>query len=319
MPNIVTHAIYGDLIAEKLPSGLMAGAIQKHHELFYIGCQGPDLFFYYQPVNPTKKADAIRHYPEKLHNHNINQTFSIMTQLAGAQRDDRYLAYLAGFMCHWALDMKCHPYIFYRTQQPDKASGYPDHQFLESAIDQAVSQQFGKNPRNFPNYAILDRPAGSDEVIYEMLKPVFAQEYGIDLSLKTITSSISDFRFEQRFFYNPTGGKEKFWGAVGRLIGQPKAVTALIVPVKTDEDLDPLNLKHALWHDPCDNTAYSTSFIEMGQQAEDIAVSLLKTTEAYCQHKADLSQVIAIIGGRSFGSGHDEQARMRFFQAGQRP
>jgi len=315
MPSIVAHAVYGDIAVTRTGDSAITQAIKANHDLFWIGCQGPDLFFYYHPWSGRAYDRQVRGYPERLHGHKIDMTFTLMAAQAKKEADMAVTAYVAGFLSHWAMDMNCHPYIFYRTQRPEKQDGYPEHQFLEAAIDRAVLQDQGLD---LAAYSILDRRPGCDAKIHAVLQQVMAAEYGLDLPLATVSAAISDFRFVERFFYS-RGAKFRFYRGLEKLVGKPKAITALIIPPDTDPDVDPLNTRHAVWHDPCDRSVVSTaSFAELADRAVGQTADLWAALQSYLQDEGPVEDLTRLLAGRTFKTGRDEQDRMYCFAAGDR-
>jgi hypothetical protein len=102
-----------------------------------------------------------------------------------------------------------------------------------------------------------------------------------------------------------------------KIIRQPHLATALIIPTETDEKLDPLNRQHQPWTDPCDEKqVFTTSFIDLGKQAIQLADQVLCAFDAYLNGKASSTALTDLIQNRSFKTGYPEGVEMYCYAAG---
>ncbi len=109
--------------------------IGAHAGLYEIGAQGPDLLFYYKPLskNPVKAAGNA------MHGEPAAPFFEQAAgKIAGAPLGEALLAYLLGFVCHFALDSECHSY----NENEIAASGH-DHISIETAFEAALMEKAG--------------------------------------------------------------------------------------------------------------------------------------------------------------------------------
>ena len=119
MPGFLTHYLFGKQLL-KHPnmehcSPMFINAITKHRNVYNLGLQGPDLFFYYLPCNldKNKKLGNIMHVSH------IGDYFSYCVNYLNSITDirtrDIFTAYLAGAIGHYTLDCTAHPFIYFRT------------------------------------------------------------------------------------------------------------------------------------------------------------------------------------------------------------
>lgn len=78
--------------------------------LFYLGAQGPDLFYYINKFTPYKKRNH-KNIGDTLHNADPQKLMQLMIETAFLQSDKGVYAYLYGFVSHYFLDAYCHPII----------------------------------------------------------------------------------------------------------------------------------------------------------------------------------------------------------------
>ena len=140
MPAIYAHLRFGDEVAATLPSDLRECA-DKYPEAFHLGTQGPDILFYHKPL--TK--NDIRAYGTTLHRMSAEEFFlpAATTLLSEGNADSPKKAYLMGFLCHFTLDVTCHPFI------DEHSSTQLTHGKIESEFDKYLLRKDGKPIRGY--------------------------------------------------------------------------------------------------------------------------------------------------------------------------
>ncbi len=108
MPALYAHYHFGNAALEDLSSDLKE-LINTHRELFDIGVQGPDIFFYYHPL----KNNPVARYGNQMHDAKAAAFFAPLKNILSENIKDAAAisAYLLGFTCHYAFDTLAHPYI----------------------------------------------------------------------------------------------------------------------------------------------------------------------------------------------------------------
>ena len=108
MPTTYTHHRFGNDVFSRLPAPLQE-KISAIPGLFDIGLHGPDFLFYYKPL--SKNPVNQRGHPDARaawQNLFYSRPFLALSHMA---EPDAGFAYICGFLCHFALDSTCHPYI----------------------------------------------------------------------------------------------------------------------------------------------------------------------------------------------------------------
>ena len=101
MPDIVVHTRFGAEVLERLP-------IDVDRKIYDFGLLGPDPYLFYRFFIPPFR-NRVNRYSSVMHR---EHTGDFLTQLAIRAKDSRAVfSYLAGFLCHYALDSNTHPYI----------------------------------------------------------------------------------------------------------------------------------------------------------------------------------------------------------------
>lgn len=104
MPSTYSHYYFGQLVYKQL-SQSHKEIIDKNHELYEIGLNGPDVLLYHAPL----KGSSISKQNHEIHTKSGKDFFFKASQIH--QNRQNHLAYLYGYLCHFVLDAYCHPYI----------------------------------------------------------------------------------------------------------------------------------------------------------------------------------------------------------------
>ena len=107
MPSTYAHRRFGADVLALLPDGLRA-TLEQHRELYDIGLHGPDLMFYYKAL----QSNPVNRLGNTMHEQKGEVFFTrARTVVENATDKSAALAYVLGFVCHFALDSTCHPYV----------------------------------------------------------------------------------------------------------------------------------------------------------------------------------------------------------------
>ncbi len=190
MPAVYAHLQYGNEVAKSLPP-ILGALIEKYPEAFALGTQGPDILFYHEPL----KKNALRSKGSALHKVSGNRFFSEQAEkllklgnsLAEIiERDGgAYASYVCGFLCHFTLDVSCHPYV------NEKTSEEVSHFKIESEFDKFLLKQDDLPIRGYNTAApILDQNGVKEAVAYSLDVPVKSAAKAIK-TMRTINKLFS--------------------------------------------------------------------------------------------------------------------------------
>ena len=137
MPSTYAHYKFGKTILEQYPAPL-AETVRAHRQLYNIGLHGPDILFYYKALT-NNPVNAVGY---GMHAKPAREFFAPAKQAYAAAVDKgAALAYLLGFVCHFALDSACHGYI----ENKIAVSGVT-HTEIESEFDRSLLLKDGRDP-----------------------------------------------------------------------------------------------------------------------------------------------------------------------------
>lgn len=140
MPSTYAHRRFGADVLVKLPKELRQ-KILPYRTLYDMGLHGPDLLFYYRALqsNPVNRlGNAMHEKPGRVF---FARARGVVNT---AQNKDAALAYVLGFVCHFALDSTCHPYVERYTRE----SGV-SHCEIETEFDNRLMREDHLNPLKF--------------------------------------------------------------------------------------------------------------------------------------------------------------------------
>ena len=140
MPSTYAHRCFGADVLTQLPEALQK-KIEPYRALYDIGLHGPDLLFYYKALqsNPVNRLGNAMH----------EQPGTVFFERArgvirNAKNRDAALVYALGYICHFALDSTCHPYV----EQFTRESGVT-HCEIETEFDNMLLRRDGYDPLKF--------------------------------------------------------------------------------------------------------------------------------------------------------------------------
>jgi len=194
MPAIYAHDRFGLSVVSTLPPAF-SSLYEKYPEAFRLGFQGPDILFYYKPL----KSNPIKKWGMDLHVKTNGEAFFLemgkrLIEMTGKeeptteeilQSGGAFAAYIAGFLCHFSLDVTTHPTIDFYSK--DGLS----HGRIESELDKHVRRQFEAPLRG---YNVAKDCAKKENGCFE------AVALALDVPEKCVKKAIKTIRFINGMF-----------------------------------------------------------------------------------------------------------------------
>lgn len=215
MPSTYAHYSFGKEVQKKLPEEL-ASIITHHLSLYQIGLHGPDILFYYHALFPNSVNQMGFRIHEKKASYFIRKSLVTLKNLSNPEAG---LAYMFGFICHFALDSECHSYIEFKIRQ----SGIT-HTEIETDFDRRLLQDAGKKPE----YTCLTNHIHPSPENCEIIAAFFPY-----ITPKQIARSLSSMIHYNRLLLAPNKIKRFFVLLLLRLTGNYKEMHGLLMPKQT--------------------------------------------------------------------------------------
>ena len=290
MPDPTVHVSFGREVLASLPEEVRDFILPGPYTFALFG---PDVWFLHKPVG--------RHESRGRRMHTTKPGLFLMSLLRRARvsacRAEMF-SYLAGFMCHYALDSTAHPYVIWLTAEEHV---FPrSHMSLEHALDAAVMRRDGfwgqKHPVTDNYFPKLQLP----EVMKDDLNAVFEAVYGWTGCWQDMNRACLRYRACFRIMENPRG----FAARLTRMT-KKTVLKSLMYSESFFHDRDPENEAHRVWRHPFDPTLTSSeSFPELREKARRFAVSIITAAYRFLRYEEGTDESLAaLIGDRSYLSG----------------
>lgn len=315
MPSLITHELFGKEVCRALPQKLST-IIQANIEEFSIGTSGPDLFFYYNawPWLNQNEAKKIAKIGNEIHSHHIHEFFKDVFETVKDHQSQEKISYVAGLLCHWALDKEAHPYIFNQTESDKGGDSSLYHRRFESHLDYLMLQLIrGQSGKDYPGYKLLKYDSDTVKAIYEIYSEPVKHVYGYTIDSKCIETCLKHFYNIQKVLFDPHGYRKKFLYQVeSKVLHKPYIFTSMIMPMDIDK-LDILNQEKRNWHHPCTNKPSNKSFVELFNQAILLGQEVCAEFFNYLKGDTELDTLLAIINNQSFETGLSVLSPMKYY------
>lgn len=175
MPATYAHDCFGKEVYKTLPAPVK-DRILSHKELFLIGLHGPDILFYYKPLS----KDPVKCIGNSIHDLPAADFFiPASKQLKAMKNQDGAFSYLFGFICHFALDCCCHPYIAIKEEEG------LTHAEIEGEFDRFLMVRDGLEPLSHSQTCHIVPSRKNAEIISE-----FFPEINEDVMVKALRSFV---------------------------------------------------------------------------------------------------------------------------------
>jgi len=312
MPGFTTHYLFGLNTYKKLdPADPMKKNISAHHAPYSLGLQGPDIFFYFLPSyliyeeNPGSLAHISR----------INKFLRYLLKSAklfpDQEESDIAKAYIMGFLGHYILDSKCHPYVYAKTHFTERSSKYyGSHINLEVDIDTELLAFYKhKYPSAFRQESTIVLTKPQIDTIANVLYYAYSKTYPeLNIKYRTIRLAIRSMQLGTRLLRDPHGKKKILVRKIESIfIGFP-VLSPMIASRRIRFYLDPLNVLHNTWCNPWAKDKVSTqSFFDLLASAEKKYMKILDQSYHALEsgNTESMNALLKSLGNRSYHSGLD--------------
>lgn len=206
--------------------------------LFYLGSQGPDLFFFSKwgalPGTLYKKGQAM-------HTQKVKETIRFMQNYV--KEVPSLYSYYAGYLCHYALDKEAHPLINHFASICKTMPAGEAHIHYEADIDVYMLE---KKHHPYNVFKSLQVSLASCQALATMYRHLFLEVFQWDIPLKTIAEAINHIPLLTKLLRPGNGMKYKFVYHIETLV-KKRFVTAMMLDEKDGETCPVLNLQHFPW------------------------------------------------------------------------
>ena len=319
MPSILTHYYMAMHVKENLSSDALVSTIEKYPSEFIIGAQGPDIWLYHYAI-PWKNSEICAisdELGELVHAERVNDFFAdCLNTIRYTEDEEKTLAmisYVAGHLCHWALDSTAHPFVYYRTDGSTEETRYW-HCRYEAMLDNYIMDFLRDEKREFqPIRKLLSHDDLCEEAIQEVYYSAFKNVWDVEIQDGFAHDALKDFKTILTWT-NREGFLYRTLALVETMTHSDWKYTSHFITGKKDDTRDILNLTHQRWFHPCDaSEVHNESFIELIEQAVVKGSRALDLFADALGKKEDEEFLLDFIGNRNYETGYDHKESMKYF------
>ncbi|MDR3240016.1 MAG: zinc dependent phospholipase C family protein [Clostridiales bacterium] len=312
MPGFITHYICGEAMLNGLPAGAQ-NLIQHHRQLYNVGCQGPDIFFYYLPGLIKKN---MKNLGIDMHKTQVGSFIShVLDGLAEADEEAQPIifSYLSGYLSHYSLDCFTHPYVYYKSgfqikgDRKSRLRYSVYHRNFETAIDVLMLKVMSsEKPSEKKLWQLIKTDADQARLIARMVSAAITGAYQRDVSPKEVYSAMRYMVNVTRILQSKKGRRKRLMELAEELTVGDHLVSCIIHQQEVKDGIDYLNIHKKPWYMPWDNeneNETTASFGELYNQAVENGISLIGQMYAFMQGELSKESLVQAIGNRSLASG----------------
>ncbi|MTI81219.1 MAG: zinc dependent phospholipase C family protein [Firmicutes bacterium] len=313
MPDIWTHIIAGQETAAKLDNPFWQQQIEKHKDVYRLGCQGPD-FFYYHNFWPWLKDKSGDFYGNAIHKEKCGQFYQeiikYVKKIDNPIERNIIIVYLMGLITHWTVDRSTHPYIYY-IAGIEKHNQVPigSHKLIEASIDTILAhKKLNLDTRKAPLSSYLYVGEHLPEIIIDMYISVLTKLYLVNAprlpTPELIDKSYRDMIKAVKLFHDPYSLKLIIFKVFDFVTKRKINSSAYIYRSFDELKKDYLNENHNKWCHPCSKTeCYNYSFWDLLDTACSDACNLISFSVDYLEHDNYRHPIEDIFPDVSFDTG----------------
>ena len=282
MPAYSTHYIF----AKELEEDIKKMTDFKLDECaYFVGTQGPDIFFDHR-VMPWMHGKSLRKVGSLLHRSKPGEILNEMrSYIALSNEKDVAKSYATGFILHYALDSKCHPFVYAlqnkTVEKFPKTNPHSAHNTIEFSMDTfLLNKRLNVElPFAFDTASTLDLNDKSLTELGKMISFVTTKVTGKAVSPSDCVTAIKDLKYIQKLTTDVNGKKEKLAGTVDKFIAvfsNNFELKALLRPKDLEKAKKYGNIERRIWQSPFENQKRNDSFEDLFELAKADAVNFVK-------------------------------------------
>ena len=270
MPAIITHHLFGEDAAARLPEGLVSG--EEGLLAFLLGNQGPDPLWARFATLP-KQAALCHRLADEMHAGRVAQAlFAFREAVNHLPEDDRPVgrAFCLGLVAHYVLDRAEHPFVF--AQQDALCQGNPEleglqgdvHGVIESELDTwMLWSQRGLTVEDAPTPGNLARTKRITRVAGALFSQVAWQGFGIEGGADAYTKSVRDYELAYALVDPAPSARTEAVVRLERLLMGHSKLMSLAHYVTWDDECPAANLDRHPWTDPATGEVRTDTFADL--------------------------------------------------------
>lgn len=291
MASSLTHYIFNKEVLKDLED---LDFLKDNEDIYILGAQGPDPFFFFGivPIGRKEFYKEKREFGTQLHKISPEHHFKVMFEFANKQNEetkDFLYAYILGAGLHYLLDCNIHPYVFYQTQTDIDKDSFYYHTNFETNLDVVLLSQKYNKYKTSPAKAIKadkEKVWGVSLMYYNLARMKIINEF---VQEDTFLKAVKEMKIIENILYSRFGIKKFFYNLI-----MPRGIINSMshpLKVKDAEKIDYLNSNKSIWHNPGSNESFDLSVEEIFDKTkQDLKLWKQIVIKAY-QNEIDMEEL----------------------------
>lgn len=255
MPNALTHYVFAEDVLSSLPDKIRS-LVECREKLYYFASMGGDVLY-----GLNFSSDKVkRGYGDVVHSVKVRESFE---EALNKELSEDNLAFLLGFITHYALDSVMHPYIFYAQKTkvaPHVGEGWQNntHMLVETELDAYYAmKRFGD-----PYYkSTLLFSCGRDvkDATYNFYNHTVKESLNLEVSRGDASLAVTAWRLFTYLLHKGSAAKKLISNLAEKILSSPHLFTAGYRQYPLPEEWDVLNEKRTPFPTTTDGDGTSLS------------------------------------------------------------
>lgn len=312
MADIYLHSRLAEEVINKID-------YKFNKKIVFTAAQGPDPLYYNFFSNEAKE---YRKYANFMHDKDTGLLFKNMTNYVKDNLSVDSFSFLTGFICHYALDVNIHPYVYhkvgeYKESDPSTHAWRGLHLKFERSIDAVIieedtgkkSQKINLTKKHFP----LRAPSLEImKIMDHVLKETYDKDHG---GVMYLVSTV-EMRKNLKRFVKDKHGFKKIFLRIMDLINKKHDLFFKDISMfnHIEKNYDFLNKEKNVWNHPVTNEEHNSSVMELYDQAVIFASNMIEKVMLYIFEDEDID-LSTVFTNLSFNTGIncDHEGEMKYF------
>ncbi|MGN0521444.1 MAG: zinc dependent phospholipase C family protein [Eubacterium sp.] len=281
MPAFSTHYIFAK---EMMPFLKEISDFELNEDSVYFATQGPDIFFFHR-VFPWMPGKSLRKAGSLLHRAKPAEIIDAMREYEKiSENPDLAKSYIYGFILHYALDRKCHPFVYSLQNKIVEKSPVTNPHTAHNTIELAMDSLLLHNRLGFDNPLLFNmgKTVSSDKNViaetarlYEFIFPLVLNK---NIGKAQIETALKDTKSVQNTLFDDKRIKRAIITPIEIIISpftNNFKFTAMFKPKDLEKAKKYGNINNCEWISPYSNEIHNESFEQLFDLAKNEASAMI--------------------------------------------
>ena len=285
MPALITHYLFGEEVLHRMGRELCPTDAAR--DLFLMGCQGPDPFFF---AVTTSRGGAVRAMGSNMHRRRVSAAFDRLRADAERLPDEQKAlgrAFTAGLLAHYVLDRNAHPFVYAHEYElcdynRELADAYHEvHAVIESELDCGMLDHLrGLTCAQVAPASVLVSGDGELLLAGTLLAQTARVVFDLDVRPVDYPGAVADMRLCYQAIEPYGSARQRNIARAERLARPHSQLASLAHRLDQGADNPSMNMANLPWDDPFKPQTSRESFPEVFERGIDDYLRVFPAFEA---------------------------------------